>query len=247
MSLKRKLTIATVTLALTAGLAPWALTAQGAFAASPSSIPPTSVTSPASTAVKVRHRHLLEHLKFVVIAHTAKILSIKIKAILPLLHQGQSLSQIATAHGVSQTDLVSQLEATITAPMQKAVQSGKIKLTHAIKLKDRLDKKITTLVTKTNWKIPVKIQRGFVATGRHALTAEIAKLLHITPNQLAADRKSGQSITQIAATKQVPLTTLEQDLKAYVMAKLDQRLPKLLQQTPSSKTSTTATTNSSNS
>ncbi|MDQ2849725.1 MAG: hypothetical protein M3Y49_03145 [Actinomycetota bacterium] len=180
-----------------------------AFAATTS---PTSATTSHSSAHHHKARHGLAELGLhrAVIAKDAGTNTAGLKA---GRKAGLTLTQIAASHGVSNATFVSRLDATA-------------------------DARITTLI---NHKLPAG-RRGGHPHARRTMPGirgeykSLANTLKLTPRQLTADLKKGQTLQQIATTQKISTSTLLASLDKGVNTKI----AKAIDRVPHIKTSATS-------
>lgn len=129
---------------------------------------------------------------------------------------GQTLAQIATAHGKSVDGLEAAMLAALKTKLDAAVAAGKLtsaqeqaKLARAEKLVERL----------VNSKLGAKAgKRQGVRAG---LLRVSAKYIGVSPKVLAADLKAGKSLAQVAAAHGKTAAGLKEALIEPLKAKLD--------------------------
>ncbi|WP_206831998.1 LysM peptidoglycan-binding domain-containing protein [Alicyclobacillus fructus] len=83
------------------------------------------------------------------IATAAKDLGVSQETLVADLHKGETLSEIATAQGVSTSTLISDLESAVQADLQKAESAGKITSSQAQAMESRIDQWISDWVNGT--------------------------------------------------------------------------------------------------
>jgi D-Tyr-tRNAtyr deacylase len=130
---------------------------------------------------------------------------------------GQTLAQIATAHGKSVDGLEAAMLAALKTKLDAAVSAGKLtsaqeqtKLARAEKLVERL----------------VNSKLGAKAGQRHGLKAGLlkvsAKYIGVSPQALAADLKAGKSLAQVAAAHGKTAAGLKEALLEPLKTRLNQ-------------------------
>lgn len=225
---KKKFAISATAFAIAACITPVAMMVPSAFAASTPSAASTTANATAAHSTQKKHVATVQFRSFV-IKTSAKIFGIKPGVLIKELHAGQSLAQLAPTHGITAAQLLAQLESSVQTRLLAATQAGKITQVQATSRQASANKRLQTLINKTNWKLPKQAYAGSALRVRHILSVEIAKLLNLTPQQLQTDRKTGESIIQIAQTKNISQATLEQEINTYVMTRFDKKLSTFLQ------------------
>lgn len=167
----------------------------------------TTSSTPTTPSHSAAHHHKAGHgLRPAVIAKDAGTNTAGLKA---GRKAGKTLTQIAASHGVSRATLLSRLNATA-------------------------DAKIATLI---NHKLPAGRRGGHP----HALRAmpgvkgqykALANTLKLTPQQLTADLKKGQTLQQIATTQKISTATL----LASVDKGVNTKIAKAIDRVPHTKT-----------
>jgi hypothetical protein len=146
-------TIASASVAAVLGLA--GVSVAGAASTTGGSTAPTTTTAQAAAPkaeakrpaaakadLKVRRRHFLR--RGVVLA--AKTIGIKPAELVKEVRGGQTIGEVATAHGVQPQAVIDALKVAATARIEKAEAAGKITSERATRLKTRLDRVVPKLV-----------------------------------------------------------------------------------------------------
>lgn len=137
------------------------------------------------------------------------------------LKSGQTLTQVAQAHGKSQSDLVTFLQNQLKAALDKAVANGKITSQQEQTVLNKASTRINTAVTK-----PISAnnaRRGQAARGailRQGISA-VAQYLGMTPADLTSALKSGQTLAQAAQAHGKSQSDLESFLTNQLKSRLD--------------------------
>jgi urease accessory protein UreF len=143
------------------------------------------------------------------LAVAAKAIGITESALKTALESGQSLADIATAHGVAPSAVISALVAAATTQIDAAVTGGKLTQTEATTLIGHLTTAITALVNRTDSDAGSGGGKDSPLMGMLGDPLSIvAKALGITESTLKTDLANGQSLAQIATAIGVSPTTL---------------------------------------
>lgn len=156
-----------------------------------------------------------------VAVETATALNLPVSTIKADLKAGESLAAIANStKGYSAAILETALEKDADTAIQNAVTQGKLTATEATRLQSHVTAMVTRLVTQTPGAMmhgPFRGQ-GFRMIGN--LAKDAAAVLKLTPSQLRADLRSGESLATIAAKQNVTVSeltsTLTQDAEAAI-------------------------------
>ncbi|MBO1754969.1 hypothetical protein [Allobranchiibius sp. CTAmp26] len=146
---------------------------------------------------------------------------------------GKTLAQIAASHGVSRATLLSRLDATADARMAKLINT---KLPEGVRGPGAGRHALPKAGTAKPLAHPGKMgprgehgPRGWAH--RHGIGADyksLAGVLKLTPAQLGADLRKGQTLQQIATAQKVStvtlLTALDKDVNAQIAKAVD-RVP----------------------
>ena len=137
---------ATAGLAITAGSIGLAVAGplSGAFA---QTTPSATATAPADAGTNARHPKLREFIKNEG-RDAAKIIGIEPKELLKDYRDGQSVAEVAQAHGVDPQQLIDHLVTDASAKIDEAVKNGKITQDQADKAKAKLPDRATKLVNR---------------------------------------------------------------------------------------------------
>ncbi len=195
------LSIATLSTALTM--------VSSAFAAT---IPTTSVTS-TTTAHAVHHgKHKAPNRAWLFRA-LANDLHIKPSVFFKELHQGDTVTQIATKQNVAATTLQSDLQTIVSDHFSALVTKGKMTQQKATQIEQKLDAKLPTLV---NRKFPMGHHAKHKSGNYVWLFQSIAKNLNVQQKTLVKELHQGNTLAQIATKQNVAATTLQSDLQTVV-------------------------------
>jgi transposase-like protein len=127
------------------------------------------------------------------------------------LQGGQSIAQVAQAHGKTAQEVITALVGDLTTAINKAESSGKITSAQASTLKSHLTAMVTAFVNGTR---PPGL--GFPGGGARAALQAAAKAIGVTAPQLASDIRNGQSISTVASAHKVKVATVEAAVTAAV-------------------------------
>ncbi len=188
---------------------------------------PTASSQTATKSSNARHGHhgMHGHHRFmggVDAKALAADLHITAKTLRADLRAGQSLNQIATAQGVSNSTLLSDAQALVAARLAKAEASGHLTATQVTAIGQKIDAKLPTLLAHTFKPDAHKTgahRHGF-AGGPMDLVKGLASDLKLPAKTLRADLRAGQSLNQIATAQGVSSSTLLSDAQALVAARL---------------------------
>ncbi|MGG1555425.1 hypothetical protein [Paenibacillus ferrarius] len=133
---------------------------------------------------------------------------------------GKSLAEIAQAKGVSEDTLVAKLTEAETKKLDDAVAAGKLKQEQADKMKTGIADRWKKLVEAKPGAMegrkgfaPAFGKGGGMAFGAWGDPHELAVLLGMTDEELAAERKAGKSLAEIAQAKGISEDELIAKLK----------------------------------
>ena len=94
-------------------------------------------------------RHPLRHkLAKAVVKDAADTIGIPAKDLLEALKGGQSIAQVAAAHGIDPQAVIDDLTADATARIDQAVADGKLTAERAATMKEKLPERVTTIVNR---------------------------------------------------------------------------------------------------
>jgi uncharacterized protein YidB (DUF937 family) len=179
----------------------------------------TGTTSPKDSEDHAGERGTADDLSIV-----ANAIGISESALKSALEAGQSIAQIATAHGVSPATVINALVADETKEIDAAVADGRLTQTQATALIGRLTTLITDLVNAT---FPgagdsgtLHLGAGFPGIGDPL--AIVASALGITEDSLKSALAGGQSLAEIATAHGVSPATLVNDLVSKATSLIDQ-------------------------
>lgn len=150
------------------------------------------------------------------------------------LQSGQSPVQIAQSKGISETTLISDLEANFKSQLDQAVTSGKLTSDMEGQILTKLDSHITQMVESTGGQ-KLFISKNGNGSGANeagavvdingtklAFPEVITSVLGIDSATLKTDLQNGQSLVEIAQSKGISESTLVSDLQSSLKAQLDQ-------------------------
>jgi hypothetical protein len=111
---------------------------------------PATASQPAAgeTAANGRHGHWRHKLAKAVVKDAADTIGIPAKDLLAALKDGQSIAEVATAHGVDPQAVIDDLIADATTRIDQAVTDGKITAERAATMKTKLPDRVTTIVNR---------------------------------------------------------------------------------------------------
>jgi hypothetical protein len=116
---------------------------------------------------------------------------------------GKTIAQVAEAHHVDPKTLESELVSKIDSAIDAAASNGKITSDRAGELKGKVPDRVTKLVENTP-------HTGRLRRAGNRLVAVAAKAIGITPKELRADLKNGQSVADVAKAHNVdPQTVID--------------------------------------
>jgi len=108
---------------------------------------PTVQTQTADPSGKPGHPKL-RHLAKAAVKDAAGVIGIEPKELLSDLKAGQSIAEVATAHGVDPQTVIDKLVTDASARVDQAVTNGKLTAEQAAKIKAALPDRVTKLVNK---------------------------------------------------------------------------------------------------
>lgn len=120
------------------------------------------------------------------------------------LRQGQSVAQVASAHGKTAQAVINTLVGDLTSAINSAESGGKISSSQASALKAHLTTMVTAFVNGT---APGGL--GLPGGGQSAALQAAAKAIGVTAQQLASDLRNGQSIASVASAHGVKASIVE--------------------------------------
>jgi hypothetical protein len=127
---------------------------------------------------------------------------------------GQTLAQIATAHGKTVAGLRSAMLAAVKAKLDAAVSAGKLS---AAQEQTRLARTEQLIDRVINGRISGPRQRA----GKSRLLNLSARYIGVTPRALATELKAGKSLAQVATAHGKTVAGLKEALLKPVRARLD--------------------------
>jgi len=133
------------------------------------------------------------------------------------LASGQTLDQLAAANNVSVSSLEGAITTAVKDRLDEAVSAGLLSSTGEQALLSQLGARIGTLVNVAHPAAHV----AFVLRLRRAVVRLSAQYLGITPKELRADIRSGQTLSQLASASNKSPSGLEQSVESAVEAHLD--------------------------
>jgi len=132
------------------------------------------------------------------------------------LAAGQTLAQIASAQGKSVLGLEQTIEAAVKIRLDQAVAAGKISGSREQLILSKLPARVDKLVNSAH---------PGALVGAHlwlrGLVRASAAYLGLTPAQLRADLRSGQTLAQVATVQGKTTAGLEQAVESWVKTRLD--------------------------
>jgi uncharacterized protein YidB (DUF937 family) len=143
------------------------------------------------------------------------------------LRGGQSLADVAAAHGVDQATLLQTITGAARTQLDQAVADGRLTRGQADALLGVVQQFGPQIITRTGPAggplgfAPGRGPRGAGGGERGALLRPVADLLGMTPREIAQARQQGQSLAQIAATKGIDQATLVQTITGALKSRLD--------------------------
>ena len=150
------------------------------------------------------------------LAVAAQYLELTPRALRAELHSGKSLAQVATTRGKSVDGLKQALLGALKARLDAHVAAGKLTAQRAQQRLARGPAYVDRLVNRVWTTKAARPHRGGKGLVRAA-----AAYLGLTRQQLAAERRSGKSLAQIAAERGKPVAGLKQALLDAIKARLD--------------------------
>ncbi len=112
-------------------------------------VPGTAVSQQSQPGVRVKHHgHRLRKLLRGEMRVAAEFIGVDLKQLRTEL-KGNSLSDVATAHGVAPAEVARALKADVDAKIDAAVASGRLSADRANKLKQRASVRVDRLMTRT--------------------------------------------------------------------------------------------------
>lgn len=236
-SANKKVLSSVLAAAVVIGGAGWLHTSQAAAADSNSS----SVTDSAQQKVRMGHHEgfrgeLGKHAgigKVDLLKLTAGILSVDESTITSQLQDGKTWADIVTAAGISAEDYLAKLTAAQSAVIDEAVTAGKLTQEQADKLKSNLSDMLKKQIEHT-YKSKDGNKDGSNGFGKHpgkkgmefmhngfVSNADLASILGMTEDELAALKKEGKSLAEIAEAKNISKEQLTAKIKESLSSKLD--------------------------
>ncbi|ADG07761.1 hypothetical protein [Kyrpidia tusciae] len=130
-----------------------------------------------------------------VLSTAAQVLGVTPQQLAQNLRSGQSIAQVAQSKGVSEQQVIDAIVQKISASIDQKVQSGKLSQDKAAQMKANLSARVKNIVEHTG----AFGKKGHPFAGRGI--ADAASILGMTPQDLLAQLKSGQSIADVAQSK----------------------------------------------
>jgi uncharacterized protein YidB (DUF937 family) len=148
----------------------------------------------------------------------ASILGIDVKTLQADLKSGKSLAEIAQTKGISEQTLISDLQAHLKTRLDQAVANGKMTADKENEILSKSASRFKNLVEHKGLFKHKKADNG--------LLKDVSSILGIDVKTLRNDLKSGESIAEVAQSKNISEQTLISDLQAKLKARLDQAVAK---------------------
>lgn len=220
----KKLAITVSSIAISTSIALIAGTS-GAFAATGSSGVPSGTPSSSASTQQAKHHHVHHHAKRgkgTLLRSLTKPLAAYLKLSPAQLRKdmqsGQTLDQIATTQGFTQSALLAEMQSIVNSHIQTAVQNGHLTQTAATAREQKIDAKLPALAAKVEshgkHKHGKHKQKSHHPSQMGSIIKESSTLLKMTPRALVADLKGGQSISQVAQSKGIAAQTFTQEVEA---------------------------------
>ena len=109
----------------------------------------TNQTAPAQPADGQRdHRHLRRMVARAAVKDAAGVIGIEPQELVAALRDGQSIAQVATAHGVDPQTVIDKLVADASARIDEGVANGKLSAEKAAEIKGKLPERVTKAVNR---------------------------------------------------------------------------------------------------
>jgi hypothetical protein len=157
-----------------------------------------------------------------VLSSAGDLLGLKPKELKAELQAGKTLKDIAAAKGIDTTKFTQDLEAALTAKIDRKVQAGKINSEQATALKTKLSQRIQADIDK---KWDEQKGHGFGGTGKgniKGIHEQVQSILGIDAATLRNELQSGKSLADIAQAKGISKETLVEKIQAAITTNLDQ-------------------------
>ncbi len=199
-----------------------------AFAASQ---PQSNSTQPAvGSHAHAWGRHHRGFAMFGILKDVAAYIGVTPKELGQDLHAGQSLAQIAAAHNISASALSTKIESLIQARLSTAVSKGRMTQAQATAREQKIAAKLPSFLDKTGWKLRMDLPHHSAEPMRpmFGVLKDAATALNISAQQLKTDLLAGQTLSQIATSKGVAASTVEQNIEAAMTKQIDTLVPKLM-------------------
>jgi predicted transcriptional regulator len=162
------------------------------------------------------------------VTETASILGIEEAAVREQLQQGQTLSQIAVAAGLTEEDYLAKLTALATAAIDASLSEGKITQEQADTLKSGLAERLKQQVANTGVKGIAKDARGGKGHGGRFVDDEaLSGILGLSAEEIRTQQQAGKSLAEIAEAQGITedqliskiKDSLTDELKSFVESK----------------------------
>ncbi|GMA58664.1 hypothetical protein C7445_1043 [Alicyclobacillus sacchari] len=177
-----------------------------------------------SSTQQTEDHHDSFNLRQLLLTTAAKDLNISASTLLSDLKSGNTLAEVASAHGVSASTLTSDLDATVQTQLNTEVTDGKLSSSQETTLTSHLDAWISDWV---NGKLP-NHPAGFHHGGwgakfdfQGSILSTAAQDLNLSTSALESDLKSGKTLAEIASTQGVSTSTLISDLESSIQSDLN--------------------------
>lgn len=132
------------------------------------------------------------------------------------------LKRFADNLNISVDQLTSASKQAADATVDDLVSQGKINADQAAKLKDRIDNSDGLgLGALRGARARARVREELLQRLRAVVVQSSAKAIGITPAELRTDLRNGQSIAEVAASKNVSLDSVKSQITTDVKAKLD--------------------------
>ena len=165
----------------------------GAATSGSSTPAPAASTAPASS--NANHKGILKQNAKDALAIAAKTIGVSDADLVKDLAQGKSIAQVAQAHNVQPSTVISALVTAADAKVTAALNAHKITPARAQKLDARIPTVVGNFVNKPH-KHAVRADLRGLAKDAVQLTA---KTIGITPKELRSEVKGGKTVAQVAS------------------------------------------------
>lgn len=159
---------------------------------------------------------------FPVLGAAAQLLGMQPQDLAAELKTGNSLKDVAAAKGMDSAKLAQDLQTTLSAKIDQAVQNGKLTADQATAIKSRIPQQVQAMLDR-KWDGQQKGQ-GFRGTKGifKGINEQIQTLLGIDSATLKTELKNGKSLAEIAQAKNIAKDTLVAKIQSAIGANLDQ-------------------------